>query len=386
MLRLLRWRTIREVLAPLFFLFLFFFSVCASLCLFVYLHHSRCAVRKGYEGWLSSGDLRIHGYTGSDITLSCAPACRFSFFIQSFVLSTGVRLEVGMLFLCITCRYPVDSQTIRQSTCTMSTILKKFREKRKLSSELDSRWGDVSISYPTEGSWNQRDQSSGNTGPGVSPEQGKRSRSSNSLERQRRGTTTRPSPSARNHDRDNPIGSPSRIPTGHYDANVRSRSRRAQRATGPGLGIGMGMGMGMPQNNCNLWDGANSDGDSSDGEVRETSTSTGGRNRYLSVNTEEPDYSRASKSPPLSVTSRMRRHSHQSSVPEWTPSIPGPTSSRHASFTSFAPSVSIGDPLPGYGSRHNSVQDRKQVYRPQPLNLEPARGQELVPSYDELYG
>lgn len=268
----------------------------------------------------------------------------------------------------------------------MSTILKKFRERRKLSSELDSRWGDVSISYPTEGSWNQRYQSSGNTGPGVSPEQGKPSRSSNSLERQRWGTTTRPrpSPSAHDRDRDTPMGSPSIIPTGHYDANVRSRSRREQRATGPGLGIGMGMG--MSQNNCNLWDAANSNGDSSDGEVRDKSTSTGSRNRYLSVNIEESDYSRASKSPPLSVTSRMRRHSHQSSMPEWTPTIQGTTGSRHASFTSSAPSVSIGDSRPGYGSRHNSVQDRKPVHRPQPLNLEPARSQELVLSYDELYG
>ena len=42
----------------------------------------------------------------------------------------------------------------------MTAIIRKLRRKRKLSSELHSRWGDVSITYPTEGSWSQWDQPS----------------------------------------------------------------------------------------------------------------------------------------------------------------------------------------------------------------------------------
>ena len=254
----------------------------------------------------------------------------------------------------------------------MATIFRKIRGKRKLSSELDSRWGDVSISSPNEGSWSQGFQPSGstvNTNLG-SPEQEQRPSSMNSLRRRSTSShkATKPSPSS-------PISVDS-MPTGHYNANIRNRPRTSHRQP-PATGLGIG----MLQNGYSAWDDASSDGMSSDDEIRDG----GGRTRqYLTVDMEE-DYSRASRSPPLSVTSRMRRHRHQSTT-EPSPFIPRTTSSRHASFTSSAPTASTEGSRIGYKHRQPPFPERKHVRRPKPLELEADRGPELVPSYDELYG
>lgn len=258
----------------------------------------------------------------------------------------------------------------------MATIFRKIRGKRKLSSELDSRWGDVSISSPNEGSWSQGFQSSSstvNTQAGSPSEQGQWPSSMNSLGRRSTSShgATKPSPSS--------AVSVDSMPTGHYNANIRSRSRTSHRRS-PATGLGIG----MLQNGYSAWDDASSDDMSSDDEGRDGGGRTG---RYLTVGTEETDHTRASKSPPLSVTSRMRRNSHQSTI-EPSPFIPRTTSSssRHASFTSSAPTASTENSRIGYGHRHPPYPEAKHVRRSNPLELGAARGPELVPSYDELYG
>ncbi|EYE99725.1 uncharacterized protein EURHEDRAFT_511908 [Aspergillus ruber CBS 135680] len=256
----------------------------------------------------------------------------------------------------------------------MTTIFRKIRGKRKLSSELDSRWGDVSISSPNEGSWSQGFQPLGstvNTQARSPSEQGQRPSSMNSLGRRSSSShrATKPSPSS--------AASVDSMPTGHYNANIQSRPRTSHRKS-PGTGLGIG----MLQNGYSAWVDASSDDMSSDDEGRDGVVRTG---RYLTVGTEETDYTRASKSPPLSVTSRMRRNSYQSTI-EPSPFIPRTTSLRHASFTSSAPTTSPENSRIGYGHRHPPYPKRNHVRHPNPLELEAARGPELVPSYDELYG
>lgn len=265
----------------------------------------------------------------------------------------------------------------------MTTIIRKIRRKRKLSTELDSRLGDVSISYPNEGSWSQGGQPSGcmvNSKPGSPSEQGQRPGSLESLGRNSASfrRATKPSPSGTDG-RNVSIDS---FPTGHYNANIRSRSRMSHRER-PGTGLGIG----VLRDGYSAWDDASSDDLSSDDEARDTHSHGRCRSgQYFNVGTEGTDYSRASKSPPLSVTSRMRRHSHQSTM-EPSTFIPGTTSSRHTSSTSSAPTVSTEDSRIGYSShRHYPFPEKKHMRRPKPLELEAVKGPELVPSYDELYG
>ena len=292
----------------------------------------------------------------------------------------------------------------------MATIFQKIRAKRKVSSELDSRWGDASISYPNGGSWSQYDQPGFDVhaGLGRTPsEQGQpRQFSLDPLERRSaspRWTNKSYSPSY--NDRESPAGSGSAtIPTGYYDVNVRRRSERAQRRT-PGLSPGPGLGIGSLQDNKNkdfhnqhssVWEASDSDGAFSDDEATGTSSTADGRTgRHLTLSNEELDYSRTSRSPPLSVTSRMRRCSHQSSMTEPTASIPMLSTSRHTSVTSSPPqpSISSEDSRQGFHQhRHyhhhhrQTSQDRKHIRHPKPLDLHPIPTPELVPSYDELYG
>lgn len=292
----------------------------------------------------------------------------------------------------------------------MATIFRKIRAKRKVSSELDSRWGDASISYPTEGSWSQHEQPGlvGHAGLDRTPsEQGQpRQCSLDSLERRSvspRWTNMSYSPNSNAGDRESPVDSNlTAMPTGYYDANIPRQSTRAQKA--PGMSQGPGLGIGSLQNNnkdmhnhhLSVWEASDSDGAYSDDEATGiSSTSDSQTGRYLTINNEEPDHSRVSRSPPLSVTSRMRRYSHQSSVNEPTASTPRMSTSRHTSVTSSPPQPSVlsEDSRQGF-HRHSpshhyhrqTSQDRKHIRHPKPLDLDPIPTPELVPSYDELYG
>ncbi|KAL4891007.1 hypothetical protein BDV59DRAFT_76366 [Aspergillus ambiguus] len=250
----------------------------------------------------------------------------------------------------------------------MMAIIKKLRRKRKLSSELHSRWGDVSITYPNEGSWSQCDQAPGaavNAIPGPSPIRSWRHSSSDSLDRHGPGVLRSTSP----ENRDSSTDSGSTIPTGYYDARVRGRSKRIPPPLGPT----------SEQRSHSRHD------DRSD-DVIDNGSGSGGRSHdkhHRRAKEETDPYSRASRSPPLSVTSRMRRCSAQSSTTEQTPSMPNTASSKHTSFTSSAPSVPVEDTRPGYLATYH---EKKQPRRSKPRETDPVVRQELVPSYEDLYG
>ncbi|RHZ62787.1 uncharacterized protein CDV56_107092 [Aspergillus thermomutatus] len=268
----------------------------------------------------------------------------------------------------------------------MTAIIRKLRRKRKLSSELHSRWGDVSITYPTEGSWSQWDQPSRinlNVAPEMPSEQ--RRRHSSPEARHRESSSSRPESTLHSGDteeRKSSVDSAMTIPTGHYDAKLRSRSTKdlSTQKVSEHRGI-----VSEQRGLVNPWDEICS----SDEAEEDIIPPPKGPKRLprelnrLKLNADMDDYSRASKSPPLSVTSRMRRCSQQSNATELTASVSGTTSSKHTSFTSSVPSVSPED------SRHMSCspfQEQKFARRPKPREAEPVREQELVPSYDELYG
>lgn len=270
----------------------------------------------------------------------------------------------------------------------MAEIFRKIRAKRKTSSELDSRRGDVSISSPNQGSWSQGDQAS----PGfmTSPRLRSPSEQGQQQQQQRHGSldsqrerrspsfrgTPRPSPSSPD-DRATSIDSASTIPTGHYDASVRSRRQSTRRAQGlPKQPPGPGLGIGILRNGCSVWEDASSsdDGLSDDengrgtGTRRRSNTTNSNNGRYLTVNADKNDCSRVPKSPPLSVTSRMRPYSYEPTASSMLPRTEG---SRYTSLTTPC-TPAIPHEGPNQEKKHVSELATKR--------------QELVPSYEDLYG
>ncbi|PLB54598.1 hypothetical protein P170DRAFT_432225 [Aspergillus steynii IBT 23096] len=269
----------------------------------------------------------------------------------------------------------------------MTAIIEKLRRKRKVSSELHARWGDVSISYPTEGSWSQCQSSGGvpNAMPARPSEQSRRHGSLDALDRPA-GSSRVPTP-LRSGDRKASVDSAMTIPTGHYDAKLRGRSK-----TKPPY-----------PHSPRAWEEDSDDCSADEDEEEDVPSALGGsRGRYhhhpqgasRAGGREEDPYARASKSPPLSVTSRMRRCSVQSTATEPT-TMPTTASSKHSSFVSSVPSVTSEEPRLLYHSVHQDKkppplpqqqQQQQQPRRAKPREAESARRQELVPSYDELYG
>lgn len=267
----------------------------------------------------------------------------------------------------------------------MTAIIKKLRRKRKLSSELHSRWGDVSITYPNEGSWSQCEQQPAGTvpianahaNPGRSPTRSWRHGSADSLDRHSNSSRIHGIlRSASPEERDPSTDSTTTIPTGYYDSRVRGRSKRIP----PPLGSSSEQRNAHSPHHHPPGDIYVDRGDSPSDSPRGSHPTDQSHSRAK----DEPDpYSRASRSPPLSVTSRMRRCSAQSSTTEQTPSMPNTASSKHTSFTSSAPSVPAEDPRLGY---HAKYHEKKQPRRSKPREADPVRRQELVPSYEDLYG
>ncbi|RAL15969.1 uncharacterized protein BO97DRAFT_337343 [Aspergillus homomorphus CBS 101889] len=229
----------------------------------------------------------------------------------------------------------------------MTNLMQKLRRKRKLSSELHSRWGDVSITYPNGGSWNQWDQASA----GVRTSDGEHEHRQNSAESSRCASSPRIGASIQGTSRDaraQSVDSAMTIPTGHYDARVGSQGAAAP----PPLNVLSGRHQ----------------------------PSSGRPNPYDDAEL----YSRASKSPPLSVTSRMRGCSAQGCVADSPVSMPGTVGSRHNSYTSSVPSNPSEDHrIPGIIPSSSTLAERRASRR---SKQEPLRAQEMVPSYDELYG
>ncbi|KAE8152619.1 hypothetical protein BDV25DRAFT_150752 [Aspergillus avenaceus] len=262
----------------------------------------------------------------------------------------------------------------------MTALIRKLR-KRKLSSELHSRWGDVSITYPNAGSWSQYDQiamGTPNSFPSNPPEQTRRHGSLDSLDR--RGCSSQNltrSFSGDTEERTPSTDSAMTIPTGHYDAKLRGRSKKKP-ATSSGSKLNFRSDLKLRKSPVD------SSCDETDDSISSLSSL---KRRYhkessRAMGQENDVYARASKSPPLSVTSRMRRCSLQSTTTEPTPSMPT-SSSKHTSYTSSVPSVPSEDPRVGY---QPTAHDKRYSRRSKPRDPAPSTAQELVPSYDELYG
>ncbi|QQK39772.1 hypothetical protein Pdw03_2626 [Penicillium digitatum] len=97
------------------------------------------------------------------------------------------------------------------------------------------------------------------------------------------------------------------------------------------------------------------------------------------------------KSPPLSVTSRMCRCSLQSSATDPTASTSGGTNSRRTSFTASssisASSMPSSTPRVAYNTpKHPPFPEKRYPSRTKHREPESGPRQEMVPSYDELYG
>ena len=276
----------------------------------------------------------------------------------------------------------------------MASLLERFKRKRRLSSELHSRWGDPAISHPNEGSWNQRNQ------PGFAVTTPARSYHHDLPDESRRYMPMNNGPK-QSIGHPNDLGSHGidmrdtvaslPIPKGYFDENIRHRT---QRSCSPHV---RGLGIDDPRKELAPTP-ASSDEESCDeeDEERDTFDDPGGSLRYTELPRPSPQLDsymdRSSRSPPLSVTSRMRRISMQSSTTEHTPSVAGTTSSRHTSFTaaSSVSTSSLPPDMPRYvlNNMHVPPLEKRHTPRLRPREPEPAFAvrPEMVPSYDELYG
>ncbi|KAJ5201907.1 uncharacterized protein N7498_006570 [Penicillium cinerascens] len=278
----------------------------------------------------------------------------------------------------------------------MANLMKKFKRKRRLSSELHSRWGDPSISYPTEGSWNQRDQNSGLPSTTHAepchrsqPDESRRYISIGDVPAHNIGRPNDLGPHSINT-RDTSAGLP--IPKGYFDENIRRQAERGRRPRARGLGIdSTRQGVGETQDNLD-----DESCDEEDEERDRVGDPGDARHRgYAEISRPSPQLDcdsyidRSSRSPPLSVTARMRRISTQSSTTEPECSVAGTTSSKHTSYTAAssvsAPSLPPDTPRYAFNSMH-PASDKRHAPRPRYQEPEPAVHHEMVPSYDELYG
>lgn len=278
----------------------------------------------------------------------------------------------------------------------MASLLKKFKRKRRLSSELHSRWGDVAISYPTEGSWNQWNQPAGFVANASTQSSSRAPRhileNSDSCARRSRSTSV-PDESSR------PL---STIPKGHFDEHINCRLRRnRQRVHGLGLSdrrydVSTAHDSAAVKESCDEEEEEAEDEQDILGEPHTLSPryhAPGDMRRTSGWDDYETSSDCASKSPPLSVTSRMRHCSYKScSTEPSSRTMSATTSSRHTSYTA-ASSVSAPPTLPpetprfAYQAKHLPVQPEKRVaLRAKYREPGPVAEQKLVPSYEELYG
>ncbi|KAL4885587.1 hypothetical protein BJY04DRAFT_136309 [Aspergillus karnatakaensis] len=246
----------------------------------------------------------------------------------------------------------------------MTAIVQKLRRKRKLSSELDSRWGDMAISSPNEGSWSQYDASSVRGSP-VSDRSSENGHSNDW--KPSAGESSAPfTLSVKRNESRKATGDSFNMPTGYYDSKVRRHSKSTTRSSKaqpvqP-----------QPITLPKAWEDKKH-GDSSADEAEDNVSALG--SPQARRGTEEPN-PRGSKSPPLSVTSRMRRFSGQSTATDPIFSVPGTASSHRTSFSSEDPRL----------ARQTPHHEKKPPQLAKVSDGEPDTAQELVPSYDDLYG
>lgn len=313
------------------------------------------------------------------------------------------RHSLSVFSLIRTAFAPLWAPSMKNPLKAMASFMKKFKRKRRLSSELHSRWGDPSISYPTQGSWNQPSQSpsffvNAPTGLPQSPRPAEQKQQQQqhlvSLDHSKSHDSNNPTPQ---HTPNDTSRVDSVIPKGYFNENIRHREKGHR---SPALGLGIA-GTRHDRNEPDCHDVAVDDDESCDGDDEERDTlgdpketathrnyATGDASRlpYRDDYDSCPDH--PAKSPPLSVTSRMRRISTQSSMTEHS-SIIGPASSRRTSYTA-ASSVSAPSLPPDTPRYAVHAQFEKRVAPRPRYRTEPAPavgvGQGMVPSYDELYG
>ncbi|QKX53706.1 uncharacterized protein TRUGW13939_00786 [Talaromyces rugulosus] len=293
----------------------------------------------------------------------------------------------------------------------MSGNIFKWRRRRQLSSDMDSRFGDVSISSPNEGSWNEMAHMQ--TTHSQPPETNKASRlkalfRSNAAEQPvYTNAVQQPAPVVRP---EKPEIQVPHHPMVDIEAHKRSMSAEGRRGSG-GRRNGSGQTLvntGSPRSIGDVLDSSSScscDGD--DEEEDERKIRRPPRQRSQSQDSSSQHHTsraaRQHRSPPLSSTAVMRRYSSQSaaqsSVTNSTPST-ATFSSRHTSMTSAA----------SHGHHQRSIPPRLQEEIPPVPTMIPsfsstrwakksrAKGstkratgssigpQELVPSHDELWG
>ncbi|KAL2836575.1 hypothetical protein BJY01DRAFT_238211 [Aspergillus pseudoustus] len=255
----------------------------------------------------------------------------------------------------------------------MTAIIQRLRRKRKLASELDSRWGDVAISSPNDGSWSQYDAASTR----ASPVSARSSEHGNGHTwRHSPGESSEPyTPASGRHteSRKASLDSSSTMPTGYYDARVRRRSRTKTRSPEPQTE------QRPPISLPKAWEEKRF-GDSSADEADDNISALG--SALGKLGTADDAKSGGSKSPPLSVTSRMRRFSGQSTFTDAIFSAPATASSQRTSFSLEDSRLARHTPIPTPHHEKRPPQ-RAKARDAGPI---PAPQQQLVPSYDELYG
>ncbi|KAJ5170384.1 uncharacterized protein N7500_003167 [Penicillium coprophilum] len=287
----------------------------------------------------------------------------------------------------------------------MAAFMKKFKRKRRVSTELHSRWGDVSITYPTQGSWNQWNQPSGFAHQSArASEEDQRYLPDGPLRQPSSGASSRRSRSIGT--REHQVEDPPPFPTGYFNQNIRRRvgdTSTPPSHTPSGQGLGLGELSGGPHrrpsssiiNDEYTTDESCDEEEEEEEEERDTlgpriqlSPREYGMGDVSHTTRDNPeDFDIPAKSPPLSVTSRMRRCSVQSCATEPTASISGGTNSRRTSFTAASSISALSMPPSTPRASHTLKPPPEKSYPPRTKQREPETApQEMVPSYDELYG
>ncbi|KAL4984028.1 hypothetical protein BDW68DRAFT_190804 [Aspergillus falconensis] len=240
----------------------------------------------------------------------------------------------------------------------------RIRRKRKVSSDLDPRWGDMAISSPNEGSWSQYGASARTSPVSAGSFDRDHEPEHSSGEPLQPHITNGDDAKSRN---EVPVNSLN-MPTGYYDSKLR---RQKTKTSPPKAHLVQPKPITLPK----AWE-EKKFGDSSADEAGDNVSALGSpRKRGI-----DDTNSRGSKSPPLSVTSRMRRHSGQSMTTDPVFSVPVTASSQRTSFSADDPRLARHTPLPPQPDKKPS---QGLKVRDAVLNT---ASQELVPSYDDLYG
>jgi hypothetical protein len=269
---------------------------------------------------------------------------------------------------------------MKNPTRIMVAIIQRLRRKRRLTSDLDSRWGDMAISSPNDGSWSQYDA----TSTRASSVSARSSEHGNGRAwRLSPGEASEPCTNANGRhteSRKTSLGSSSAMPTGYYDARLRRRS--GTKTSSPGPQAVQRAPISLP-NTCEEKRLGETSADEADGDISSLDSLRG------KLGTADDAKSGGSKSPPLSVTSRMRRLSGQSTFTDVIFSAPATASSQRTSFSLEDSRLARHSSTPPSLSQHEKKPPQRVKARdtgPTPVQQQQQQPQQLVPSYDELYG